>query len=144
MTVGARHGPLGYLTIWPTGENQPVVSTMNSLDGRIKANAAIVPAGYQGAVSVYVTNTTNVVLDIDGYFAPAAADAAVLSADAVPGGRHPQCQLPAGSGRTVPVGGEQRDFPVLESSVQHSQRLPQAYSLNFTAVPYPAVIRWAI
>ena len=41
---------------------------MNSLDGRIKANAAIVPAGTGTAVSVYVTDTTNVVLDIDGYF----------------------------------------------------------------------------
>ncbi len=55
-------------TIWPTGAAQPVVSTMNSLDGRFKANAAIVPAGYQGAVSVYVSNTTNVILDINGYF----------------------------------------------------------------------------
>ena len=44
---------------------------MNSPDGRVKANAAIVPAGYQGAVSVFVTNTTNVILDIDGYFEPA-------------------------------------------------------------------------
>ena len=60
---------LGYLTIWPTGENQPFVSTLNSSDGRIKANAAVVPAGYQGAVSVFVTDTTNVILDIDGYFA---------------------------------------------------------------------------
>ena len=61
---------LGYLTIWPSGEGQPVVSTMNSPDGRIKANAAIVPAGTpSGSVSVYVTNTTNVILDIDGYFA---------------------------------------------------------------------------
>ncbi len=59
---------LGYLTIWPTGEAQPVVSTMNSGDGRIKANAAIVPAGTNGAVSVFVTDTTNVILDIDGYF----------------------------------------------------------------------------
>ena len=65
------HGPLGYLTIWPTGEDQPVVSTMNSLDGRIKANAAIVPGGNSGAVSVYVSNTTDVVLDIDGYFVAA-------------------------------------------------------------------------
>jgi uncharacterized repeat protein (TIGR02543 family) len=66
-------GTLGYLTIWPTGESQPVVSTLNSADGRVKANAAIVPAGMpSGAVSVYVTNTTNVILDIDGYFtAPA-------------------------------------------------------------------------
>src|SRR5208283_2749237 len=69
VTVVPR-GPLGYLTIWPTGENQPVVSTMNSLDGRVKANAAIVPAGASGAVSVFVSNTTDVVIDINGYFAP--------------------------------------------------------------------------
>jgi DNA-binding beta-propeller fold protein YncE len=62
---------LGYLTIWPTGEDQPLVSTMNSPDGRIKANAAIVPAGYEGAVSVYVSDTTNVLLDIAGYFTQA-------------------------------------------------------------------------
>jgi len=62
------HGGLGYLTIWPTGEDQPLVATLNSTDGRIKANAAIVPAGYQGAVSVFATNTTDVILDINGYF----------------------------------------------------------------------------
>ena len=42
-----------FLTIWPTGEGQPIVSTLNSLDGRIKANAAIVPAGTNGSVNVY-------------------------------------------------------------------------------------------
>ena len=63
---------LGYLTIWPSGEFQPNVSTMNSSDGRIKANAAIVPAGYQGGVSIFVTDTSNVILDVNGYFtAPA-------------------------------------------------------------------------
>ncbi len=67
---------LGYLTIWPTPEIQPVVSTLNSPDGRIKANAAIVPAGVGGAVSVFVTDTTNVVLDIDAYFAPASSNTA--------------------------------------------------------------------
>ena len=39
---------VGYLTIWPTGENWPLVSTMNSWDGHIKANAAVVPAGIRG------------------------------------------------------------------------------------------------
>ena len=69
VTVVPQH-TLGYLTIWPTGEGQPTVSTLNSPDGRIKANAAIVPAGTpSGSVSVYVTDTTNVILDIDGYFA---------------------------------------------------------------------------
>ena len=51
--VPIRPHPIGYLTIWPTGELQPPVSTMNSLDGRVKANAAIVPAGAAGSVSVY-------------------------------------------------------------------------------------------
>ncbi len=79
------HGALGYLTIWPTGDSQPYVSTMNSPDGRIKANAAIVPKGANGAVSVYATDTTDVILDIDGYFAPPASEyISVLSADALP------------------------------------------------------------
>ena len=38
-------GTLGYLTLWPTGEGRPTVSTLNSVDGRVKANAAITPAG---------------------------------------------------------------------------------------------------
>ena len=62
------HGPLSYLTIWPTGEVQPYASIMNSTDGRIKANAAIVASG-NDAVSVYASNTADVILDIDGYFA---------------------------------------------------------------------------
>ncbi len=33
------------------------------------ANAAIVPAGTNGAVNVFVTNSTDVILDINGYFA---------------------------------------------------------------------------
>lgn len=70
VTVVPQH-TLGYLTIWPTGQGQPIVSTLNSPDGRVKANAAIVPAGTpSGSVSVYVTDTTNVIVDIDGYFVP--------------------------------------------------------------------------
>ena len=64
------HGGLGYLTVWPSGQAQPLVSTLNAIDGRVKANAAIVPAGTGGAISVFVTDTTDVVLDINGYFVP--------------------------------------------------------------------------
>ena len=63
-------GPLSFLTAWPTGSAQPFVSTLNALDGNVTANAAIVPAGTGGAISVYVTNPTHVILDINGYFAP--------------------------------------------------------------------------
>ena len=31
---------LGYLTVWPAGEAQPVVSTLNSGDGRVKIGRA--------------------------------------------------------------------------------------------------------
>ena len=72
MTV-VPHGTLGYLTAWPTGQPQPVVSTLNSQDGTVLANAAIVPAGTGGAVSFYASNDTDLVLDINGYFAPPGA-----------------------------------------------------------------------
>jgi hypothetical protein len=63
-------GVLYYLAAWPAGSSQPLVSTLNSFDGSIIANAAIVPAGTNGAISIYVTNPTQVILDINGYFAP--------------------------------------------------------------------------
>ena len=63
-------GLLSYLTAWPTGSPQPFVSTLNSWDGAVVANAAIIPAGTDGAISVYVTQPTHVILDINGYFAP--------------------------------------------------------------------------
>jgi hypothetical protein len=63
-------GSLFYLTVWPTGQSMPGVSTLNDLSGAILANAAIVPAGSNGAISVFVSDTTNVIIDINGYFAP--------------------------------------------------------------------------
>jgi hypothetical protein len=63
-------GALGYLSLWPAGTAQPVVSTLNALDASITANAAIVPAGTGGAVSAYVTDATQLILDVNGYFAP--------------------------------------------------------------------------
>ena len=63
-------GVLHYVTLWPTGQSQPNVSTLNDETGVIIANAAIVPAGTSGSINVYVTNTADVILDINGYFVP--------------------------------------------------------------------------
>src|SRR5262249_38771640 len=57
-------------TIWPTGVPQPVVSTLNSFLGTVVSNAAIVPAGTSGSVNVFVTNNTDLIIDINGYYAP--------------------------------------------------------------------------
>src|SRR5208283_1691051 len=69
-------GYLGYLSTWPTGQPQPLVSTLNSWTGKIVANAALVPAGTNESISVYVSNPTDVILDGNGYFAaPGGANA---------------------------------------------------------------------
>lgn len=64
------HGPLAYLTLWPTGQPQPLVSTLNSFEGKVVANAALVPAGTLGSIEVFVANSTDVIVDINGFFLP--------------------------------------------------------------------------
>ncbi len=132
------HGILGYLTIWPTGQTQPQISTMNSLDGRIKANAATVSAGTPNeSVSVYVTNTTDFVLDIDGYYV-AATDSVLVYYPLTP------CRVVDTRNSDGPLGGpfldgnSERDFPVLDSSCIPQGATPSAYSFNVTAVPHPS------
>ncbi len=133
VTVVPLQGALEYLTIWPTGLPQPVVSTLNSLDGRVKADAAIIPAGAGGAVSVYATDSTNVILDINGYFQPPAGSTLQfypLAPCRVVDTRNARGEL----GGPSLQGGQERDFPVLSSSCQiPSSAL--AYSMNFTVVP---------
>ena len=62
-------GPLGFLTLWPAGGPAPLVSTLNSLDGSVVSNAAIVPAA-NGEIDAFATNPTALILDVNGYFAP--------------------------------------------------------------------------
>jgi DNA-binding beta-propeller fold protein YncE len=134
VTVVPSHGPVSYLTVWPASQIQPQVSTTNS-DGRIKANAAVVSAGVDGGVSVFVTNTTDVVLDLDGYFAPASQSTLAF---------YPLAPCRVADTRTAPgdlggpslTGGVPRVFPVLEATACNIPDSALAYSLNFTAVPH--------
>jgi uncharacterized repeat protein (TIGR03803 family) len=129
---------LGYLTIWPEGEIQPPVSTMNSPDGRIKANAAIVPAG-NNAVSVYVTDTTNVILDIDGYFAsPSSQTYEFYPVTPCRVVDTRQTNFPQGLGAPSLFAQQQRDLPILSSPCLQGITNPLAYSFNVTVVPSPA------
>jgi hypothetical protein len=68
------HGPLGYLSVWPSDQSQPFVSTLNASTGTVTANAAIVPAAADGGISVYASNDTDLVIDVNGYFAPSTTD----------------------------------------------------------------------
>ncbi len=127
------NGLLGYLTVWPSGQPQPTVSTLNS-DGRVKANAAIVPAGTNGGVSVFVTDPSQVILDIDGYFVPEGTNSALAFYPLTP------CRLVDTRNASGPFGGPtlaagtSRDFPIRISSCAIPP-YASAYSLNVTAVP---------
>lgn len=63
-------GPLAFVTVWPADQPRPQTSTLNSFAGQIVANAAIVPAAADGSISVFASDATEVILDINGYFAP--------------------------------------------------------------------------
>jgi hypothetical protein len=126
------HGYLGYLTIWPTGQPRPVISLMNSFDGRTKADAAIVLGGTNHGVSVYVTNTADVILDVNGYFTPATSGAYAYYPLPTP------CRLADTRVQGQPLpGGQETDFPVF-STPCGIPLSAQAYSLNFTAIPKTA------
>jgi hypothetical protein len=70
-------GAVDYVSLWPAGSTQPFVATLNDPQGAIVANAAIVPAGApSGGVSVYNAgpSAADVIIDMNGYFAPLAGD----------------------------------------------------------------------
>lgn len=132
--TAAPPGQLTYLSTWPSGQPQPVVSTLNSFNGRVVANAAIVPSGSNGSISVFTSDPSDVIIDIDGYFAPAGGPGALLFHPVSP------CRIADTRGASSPLGGPSiqggasRDFPAATSACG----LPAsagAYSLNVTAVP---------
>jgi hypothetical protein len=128
------HGALGFLTLWPSGQPKPLVATLNSIDGRAKSNAAIVPAGSNGAVSVFATDTTDLILDINGYFVAGSFPGALAFYPLTP------CRIADTRNPTDPLGGPSleaqstRSFPILASSCGVPPEA-EAYSLNLAAVP---------
>jgi hypothetical protein len=114
-----------------------LVSTLNSLDGRIKANAAIIPAGANGEISVFATNTTNVIVDVNGYFAPVSSS--TLAFYPLPPCRVADTRKSSfsqGLGPPYLTGGHERAFPILSATSCNIPSGAAAYSLNFSVVPH--------
>ncbi|HMC60193.1 MAG TPA: BACON domain-containing protein, partial [Candidatus Solibacter sp.] len=131
-------GPLSFLSLWPAGQPQPLVATLNSGDARIKGNAAIVAAGASGAITAFATQPTHLIIDINGYFVPAVGAQNLAFYPVTP------CRVADTRNATGPLGGPTlgpgvaRDFPVL-SSPCGIPATAQAYAVNMTAVP-PGVL----
>ncbi len=75
--------PLGYLKAWASGQPEPPTAIINATSGDTTSGSAIVQASVYGSIDVLASNPTNLVIDINGYFAPAAT--AVQSSPAAPG-----------------------------------------------------------
>jgi hypothetical protein len=128
------HATLGFLTMFPCGQSLPLASTLNSIDGRVKAGAVIVPAGTSGGVCAFPTGDTDLILDINGYFVPAGTPSSLAFYPVTP------CRLVDTRGATGALGGPAlvgnaaRAFPILSSPCS-IPNTAQAYSLNYTSVP---------
>jgi hypothetical protein len=58
----------GFLTVYPCGGERPEVSNLNFVPGSITANAVLVAPGAGGRVCFFANTTTDVVVDVGGWF----------------------------------------------------------------------------
>lgn len=99
-TVRPRHR--GFLTAYDCDLPRPDVSSHNHLRDQTVAHATIVPVGPSGAVCVYASRATNLVVDLTGRFTAELSDrTAHRVLDTRTGGGRPQ---PAGTPIVVDVG----------------------------------------
>jgi len=64
----------GYLSVYPAGATPPTASNINYVAGHTIANLVEVGVGTSGQVSLYSTQSTNVVVDVEGYVSSTALD----------------------------------------------------------------------
>jgi hypothetical protein len=60
----------GYITLYPSGSSRPTVSNLNYTPGQVVPNSFTVKLGSDSAMNIYSSSTTNIVIDIVGYYAP--------------------------------------------------------------------------
>jgi hypothetical protein len=73
----------GFLTVWPTGEQQPLASSHNFVAGLTIANLVLAKVGAGGQISIFNNaGQTHVVVDVIGYFS-GPAECSYLSARTV-------------------------------------------------------------
>jgi hypothetical protein len=58
----------GFVTVYPCGEAQPTASNLNFVAGSIVPNAVVAKIGAAGKVCLFVSNDTQLVVDVNGYF----------------------------------------------------------------------------
>lgn len=68
VTVDGPTAP-GYLSVWPSGEPQPLVASLNFFPGQTVPNLVTVKTGANGRVNIFnSTGSTSVIADVMGYY----------------------------------------------------------------------------
>jgi hypothetical protein len=110
------------------------------MDGRVKANAAIVTGGTNGQISVFAYSTTDLVLDVSGYFVSEVPVPPTYTYFPITPCRVVDTRNNNGTSFGAPslVAGQQRAF-VLSLSSCHLPEAPEevggAFSVNVTVIP---------
>lgn len=100
-----------FLTVYPSGNPRPLASNLNWTSGRTVANLVEVPVGSSGDVTFYnEAGSTNVVADLEGYFAApsgtAGQEVALTPAritDTRSGSGLPNAGMTVGAGSTLDI-----------------------------------------
>ena len=119
---------LGYLTVWPTGQTaaddiDPEFSRWAG-QGQCRHRAGGHP---NQSISVFATDNTDVILDIDGYFVP--ANNTTLAFFPLTPCRVADTRWPTGTfGGPSLVSGQERIFPLLSSSLRDTQQRTRLFA----------------
>jgi len=135
-TIPRRARQIGsFLVAYPTGTSRPTASNLNWVKGQTIANRVSVPIGAGGKVTFYnAKGTTDVVLDVNGYFTDATATGAQFTGvtpnrdvDTRTGIGGSTGKITAGTTRVVTVAGV-GGVPLMTSATP-----PTAVVINVTA-----------
>lgn len=125
VTVAGRHGvpgdataavlnvavddpsTAGYVTVYPCGEAVPFAANLNFAAGRTVSNAVVADIGAGGAVCVFTTASTDIVVDVDAAYSPTLGTGALtgVTPERVFDSRADRAPLTAGAVQQVAIGG---------------------------------------
>ena len=142
----ANTGGSGYVTVYPCGADQPTASNLNFIPGVVVPNAVIAKVGTNGQVCIFVSATTDLIVDVAGYLPTTTSlhsinparvletriGAALTTIDGLQQGEGPRA---AGSITSVQIGGR-ATVPADASAVVLNVTVTNAKAPGYVAV-YP-------
>ena len=79
--TAAAPSAAGYVSVYPSGGQRPLASTLNVHPGETAANMTIVPIGADGRITLFLDGgSSDFVVDVLGWFAPSDAHTALVPA----------------------------------------------------------------